>query len=428
MKKTERFSALLHKLVHSNRAVAVFSIVAALVLWLVISISENPQRTVTISGVPLNINTQGTIVETLGMNIVASDTTAVDVVVSGPSYIVSSLKSSDLNVSASLSEVTGAGTYKLKLSAGRGSSKTGYDIITVSPETVTVTFDVVDTKVFEIELVALGASATDGLVAEKPVIGDSSKSSIAVSGPRTVMSRIAKITAEAQFDGALSKTTSKNADLKFYDENGEELGADDTAMLELPFTSVDITVPIFKEKQVPVIMNSKSSAAVKAIPYEFSSETVTVRGEPSVIDSMTYAELELLDASRLSVGNTTDGKLVLEPSFVLPSSVRTVSSEHFKLTLDLSDYTSRMVRVTSIQTSGVEDGYKAAFSVSYIEITVCGPRAAVSNVLPSNITVTVDCTGKAAGVYSLPCTVSIPNYPSLWSVGTVTASVTVEKN
>ena len=426
MSKSNRLSGLLHKLFHNNRFVAVFSAVTAVIMWLVISISENPQRTTTISGVPLNINTQGTIISTLGMEIVSGHIETVDVVVSGPSYIVSSLKSSDINVSASLSDVTGAGTYELKLRAGRGSSKTGYDIVGVSPDTVTVTFDVVDTKSFEIELVALGASASEGLIAEQPVVSDSSNSSITVSGPRTVMSRIAKVTAEAKFNEELSKTAFKTAELKFYDEKGDLISEEDMKMLDLPFKSIDIAVPIFKEKTLPAVMNSKSSTAALSIPHTFSSNTVVVRGEPSVVDAMSYAELENIDMSKISTGSAKDGKVVLTPEFVLPSSVRTVGAEHFEVTFDLHNYASKTIRVTTMKTIGTGSGTKAVFASKYVEVTLCGPVQAINSVKADDIVVYADCTGKAAGVYSITCTVEIANYPSVWSVGTVTTSVTIE--
>ncbi len=425
MSKSNRLSGLLHKLFHNNRFVAVFSTVTALIMWLVISISENPQRTTTISGVPLNINTQGTIISTLGMEIVSGHIETVDVAVSGPSYIVSSLKSSDINVSASLSDVTGAGTYELKLRAVRGSSKTGYDIVGVSPDKVTVTFDVVDTKSFEIEPVALGASASEGLIAE-PVVSNPANSSITVSGPRTVMSRIAKVTAEAEFNEVLSKKTEKTAELKFYDEKGDLISEEDINMLDLPFNSMDIAVQIFKEKTLPVVMNSKSSTAALAIPHTFSSNTVVVRGEPSVVDAMSYAELENIDMSKISTGSAKDGKVMLTPEFVLPSSVRTVGAEHFEVIFDLHNYASKTIRVTSMKTIGTGSGTKAVFASKYVEVTLCGPIQAINSVKADDIVVYADCTGKVAGVYSITCTVEITNYPSVWSFGTVTTSVTIE--
>ena len=95
MSGSKYLSNLIHKLLHNNRFVAVFSLILAIVLWLVISVSENPQRTISLSGVPISINTQGTVVGTLGMEVVSdSHPQNVTVVVNGPSYIVSSLKSS----------------------------------------------------------------------------------------------------------------------------------------------------------------------------------------------------------------------------------------------------------------------------------------------------------------------------------------------
>lgn len=423
MKASRPLSTGIGKLMKNNRFVAVLSLILAIVLWLVISIAENPQRSISVGDVPITIHTQGTLVSTLGLDVVSKDQPVkASVTVSGPSYIVSSLMPSDISVTADLSKVTAAGTYELKLDASRNSLKSGYTILSVSPSTVTITFDVVETKSYHLDLVAIGASAADGLVAEEPVLSEAAKDTIEITGPRTEMSRIASVAAVAEVNDTLEKTTTFPADILLYDTDGKVLNAD---AFTLSFDTVNIAVPIFRERLLPVSLNDLSSAAITKMPVSFSSPTVTVRGEPSDVDEMSKAQLALIDVNNKEFLNGL-GKTVTVPiGFDLPASVR-LSMEGFTATFDLKGYTKRTVRVTNIKAKDLSGGNTAKFNTAYVDVTLCGPAAVLNALSPAGLTLTVNCSGKTAGTYNLSGTVDLSGFPSVWTVGDNAVSVTIQ--
>lgn len=415
MKRNNQLSKIIHKLFQNNRFVAIFSLSVALIVWLVISISENPQRTITVTGVPLTIDVQGTLVETLGMEVVSKDhPETVNVVVSGPSYIVSSLKGSDMSVSASLAKVTKSGRFTLELNANRNSSKTGYEILSVSPGTVDVTFDFVDTKTFTIIPSALGVSASEGLVAEKPTFVDASKSSITISGSREVLSKISRVEAVARANETLSETTIFDATLKFYDVDG---AAVDVSILDVPFDTVEITVPIFKEKLLSVKFGDNNlSTAFKNIPKTFSSNKVLVRGEPHEIDeleSVTIADIDISQIPKESIGKSA---YAYTPEFLLPSTVKVVGAEEFKVILNLSTYTTKDISVKTVIYKGLGDGLKASVSGTN-NITVCVLWNDAYKVKPETFETVIDCTNKEKGIHTAYFSVDAAKYPNLWILG-----------
>ncbi len=423
MKRNNQLSRVIHKLFQNNRFVAIFSLAVAVTIWLVISISENPQRTITVTNVPLTIDTQGTLVEEIGIEVVSKDLPeTVSVVVSGPSYIVSSLKGSDLSVSASLAPVTKAGTYTLELNASRVSSKTGYEILSVTPSTVSAIFDFVDTKTFEIKPSAIGVSASAGLILEKPTFTDASKSTVTISGSREVMSKIASVEAVANAEKVLSNTTVFDAELKFYDDNGKPV---DVSILNIPFNSVEITVPIYKEKTVPVIYSANSSQALKSIPYTFSSKTVVVRGEPQVIDTMTNIELADINLSDIPKDQIGKYSYVFTPSFKLPSSVKVVDGEDFTVKFNLSQYKIKTIE-KAVESKNLSTGFSAKFDKSKYTVTVCGPKTVINNMNAENITLWVDCASKGVGVYTEYLKTDFSKYPTVWALGKIEATLTIQ--
>ena len=115
-KEKKKFS--LGSLFYNNRFILPFALVASLVLWLSVNITQNAERERTISDITVNITTENTAVGALGLDVVSGGVgERVNVTVSGSSYVISSLSASDILITASLSEVTAPGTYEVPLSA-----------------------------------------------------------------------------------------------------------------------------------------------------------------------------------------------------------------------------------------------------------------------------------------------------------------------
>ena len=118
----------LSRLINNNKAILIFSIIIAVIFWLTIKIGQNTTTIRTITDITVNITTEDTAVGALGLDVISGGTNQkVNVRVQGPSYVVNALTSSDILVTASMSDVTAAGTYRLPLVATKnGTTLTGY--------------------------------------------------------------------------------------------------------------------------------------------------------------------------------------------------------------------------------------------------------------------------------------------------------------
>ena len=114
----------LTKLLYNRKFTISLSVFLAFVFWLIIMINQNPVRQQTFTDVPVNVSLDNTVAGENGMGLV-SDISAqkFTVTVSGPSYIVSSLKTDDFSLYASAAEITEPGTYDLEVFGTRGTAK-----------------------------------------------------------------------------------------------------------------------------------------------------------------------------------------------------------------------------------------------------------------------------------------------------------------
>lgn len=415
-KKQTPFSGLLY----NKKFLFLISLIMAVIFWLVITITQNPTRSMSISNIPVTINTEGTVVSELGLGIVGDYTDEVTVKVSGPSYIVSGLTNNDIMVTASLAEVKGAGSYKLSLTAARGGNTSGYTIVSVKPAEIDVTFDEFDTKTFNLVAVANGASAVEGLVAESAVITDSEQSAVILSGPQSEMNQIAEVRAVADVNKILSETTSYQARLVSVDKDGNELNLKN---ITYPDETITISVPISKKKSVSVVPSfiNVPKGYEKSVPHSLSTATVTVIGPPEKIDEISSVGTEDIDFANIDKTNKS-----FDVPLVLPNGVKIIENIEFvTVKVKIDDIGKKTFIVDKISASNLGKGLSANIS-SPIEVTICGEKQELKNLKVDRISLVIDAAASSAGEYTFDAKISIKNSKKVWGVGTYQVTATLK--
>ncbi len=412
----------INELLHNHKLIGVVSFITAVIIWLVISITQNPTREQIISGVPITVNTENTAVQQLGLDVVDDlSLSSVNVKVSGPSYIVTSLTASDVLVGVSLSDVNAAGTYDLQLSAVRNSNKIGYDILEVSPSTITVTFDNIDTKTFDIVAVANGVKAENGLIADQPAVTEGTDSKIEITGPRKQMEKVAQVCAVSDAVKTIGSTESFDAKIVLLDEKGEEI---DKSNFKIGKDSVKIAVPIYKKAEFnikPVFVNAPAVYG-SDVPCTLSETTVTVVGPPDVISDMTEVKLKPIDFATINSQN-----LEFDVELDLPTSVKTAdNADTVHIKLNIPRVSEKNFAVSDIRFTGLSNGLTAKAGNVIKSVKICGPAADVFKLSSKDLFATVDLTGKAAGEYTVNAVIGTNSADTVWAYGNYTIIVTVK--
>lgn len=421
MEKPKSGKGFLNRLFANRKFTIPLSIILAVVFWMVITLSENPQREVTISGLPVTIATANTVVEKLGLDVVGKLDTSVSVVVSGPTYIVSTLSASDLYVTANLSAVNAAGTYEIPLTANKVGTITGYDVLSVVPGKISLTFDYINEEEFPVEAVANGASAVEGLIADTPVVTNSEDSTITVHGPRSYIERIAAIRAVADVNEILSKTKSYDAKIVAVDSDGNVM---DDSLFTFSSTTVKISVPIYKQKTVkvlPTFINAPAGFAETPISYTLSEAEVDVMGAPETIDELN--EIRLAPINFYEISNTKNS---FDVALSLPNGVRLMDNiEAITVKINVSDYMLRVFDITDCRAVNVEGNLSAGKIPQIRNVKIFGPKAVMRKLKPTDLYAEVDLTGRKAGQYTVPVTVKSSASDKLWQVGDYTTVVVI---
>lgn len=413
----------LKKLLYNKRFTIPLSLITAFVFWLVIMISQNPDIDRTFTDVSVNINLENTFVSENGMEIIGDiSSQKFTVTIKGPRYVVSALQSGDFYVYASAATINAPGEYQLEVSGGKNTAVSDYEFISISPSTVNVNVDYVDTKEFTVKAHAEGATAVEGLIAETAVVSGTESDTITIKGPRTVINKIATVEAYAAVNKTLSESTTYDAEIRLYNELGEAI---DMTNLTLSENAVKVTVPISKSATVPVVAdftNLPDGFQKSSIGYSIDHQTVTVIGKPEAIDKITQVTLSAIDITSVSLSSN---KFDVSPK--LPEGVRLLDSiEHFTVTVDTSNYAEKTFTVSSIRFKGLSAGLNATSDTTVRNVKICGPKKALASLKEDMLYALVDLSEKAAGEHTVTVTVKSDSYNNIWQVGSYSTTVKIK--
>ncbi len=411
------------KLLYNRRFTIPVSIILAFVFWLLIVTKENPIIERSFADMTVNVNLENTIASENGMSLVGDiSEQKFTVIARGPTYLISALKSEDFNVYASAAAIDAPGEYNLEVVAIPNSANKGYEVLSVTPSTVKVSFDYIDTKEFTVKGMAEGVTAKEGLIAENAVVSGAESDTITITGPRTVINKIASVVAFAKVNKTLDASSTFDAEIKLYTEKEKEIKPENLTLSE---TKVKVTVPISKKKTVPVevaFTNLPEGFDRASLSYSIDHKNVTVIGTPEAVDKIKQITLSPIDISTVSRGSNS-----FDVSAILPDGIRLFDNiEHFTVKFSTNSYTEKTVTVSDFSIKNLDKNLSAVCS-KIKNVKVCGPRIAVNRLKSSKAYAVVDLSNKKAGEHSVEVLICFKDNDSIWAIGTYNTTVTIKK-
>lgn len=425
----EKKSFSIKTLFKNNNFVLLFSLIAAIIFWLVLTVTESDSEN-TVAGITVSIPIENSVVSEMGLDVIG-DTAGYQaaVTVKGPAYVVGTLTPNDIAVTASISGVTSAGSYELELRANKqaGNVNNEFEIVSISPSNIMVNFDYINTKQFVVMAQAKGASAVEGLVAENPVVSDSNYATLTFKGSRTNIEKIAKVVAVAEVNEVLSETKTFKSDLEIYDAENNKLPASNytiTAADGLAVSDVKISVPISKMKTVSVkaeFVNMPDAFKNSPIAHSLSYSSIDIIGPPKTIDNITSVSLSEINFDDISENNQQ-----FEATLILPEGVKSVDNiETVAVTISgLNNYVVRTFTVSNLVVSSKNGS--ATLSRNIRNVKIFGPKSELDRISSDDLFAEVSIDDLQSGEHTVSARIKCKTSDKIWQVGSYTATVNVK--
>ena len=405
------------KLTH-NLGLKIASVLISIALWLVAVNINDPisQRVYTVSVQLLNMSTltsSGKYVEVL------DNTDTVRVTVRASRSVFSDFTEKNIVATADVSKLTEDNLLPIEVA----SSKTGSKIESIKADKEFVEVRVEDMmklqKRISVEVLnepaegyMLGTLSTD-------------QNAVIISGPESVVERIARTQVEINVDGATSDVNI-TLPVYLYDAEGRKI---EDSRLSKSVNEVFTKAVVLQKKEVPIEYTVKGEPAegyIFAGEFIKNPKTVVIAAKPSVlknINSIIVDEGIDIEGADANVETTIELKKYLPDGVVLADGN---SNGNVNVTAVIEEEKLRILEIPleQITLSNVPDGYRARVRglEDTIMIKLVGLPSQVDVVTEGNLQGNIDVTGYllagegedfTAGTYYPPVNFVLPQYVSL---------------
>lgn len=384
--------------IQKNYRSLVLAFLLAFVFWIIVSVQISNNIEDKVNGIP--IETQVT--EYMSQNnlqIISDIKDTANITIEGKRYDISGLASTDFTATVNLSSIRGAGTYELPIQVEAKSNRKCTILETV-PSTVTIDIDEIITKEFPVRGIA-DISLPEGYYADEIV---TIPQTIALTGSASTINKIQRVEAQSTYHGEISESRQTGSDIIFYGAGDSKIPADN---IQKSVDTVSVSIPIYKQKELPLsltVINYPSNFDVDSLKFEIQPKTLTVASPDETIDNLSELSIGSIDISDIQLEKNSFIPIVLPDGYKNLSGNNTARVEWKLDSYRTNDFT---IGRDSINIINKPDNFNVNLITNALTITLMGPTERISEISPSDITVTLNLLGAALHEGSQDISVSI---------------------
>ena len=358
----------------NNVGIKVIAVVIAALIWLMIVNISDPEKTVIIYNIPINVTHEEVITD---MNMVYdSDKNAtVNITVSGKRSVVSKLSAEDFTATASLKELSKVNAIPVQVSAVQN---------------------------------YIGRKIT----IEKQSKHTLSKNMVTVKAPESLLDKIDRVVARCDIDGENEDFTTKSR-LYVYDKYDNILKSD---KIKLSSKRVSVSVTILNEKQVPIETPSVGTpeTGYHVGKVTVSPENITLIGKKEVLD--TVEKLVISDTINIS-GKTTDTVEKINIRKYLPEGTDIGQGEMdvISVVIKINKLVSKKFTINTdkIAIDGLNNSYEMAFVSKNINVELQGKDDVIKKITLNDIGASINLNNYKEGTETVNVSVTLPDGATL---------------
>jgi len=397
----------------NNLSLKVISVLIACVIWILVSGTVDPVRTnVRYSGVKVEVKNDGYILDAGKSYQIADEYQTVTVYVTGKKSVVEGR--TDIAVEADLTQIVNMDTnpayVPVTLKSVSGISE---EDVTIIPKTIPVTIEDTATKEFLVTGMSTGTPGSGYVVGECTT--DPEK--IQIQGPESVVNKIKSVVATVSADGMTMDAT-KKAKITLIDQNGEPMSEEYLQFFNISDDHyVNVLMKLWRDVKIKANYSGTPAKGYQVDKITTTPETISIAGSEAALkkleDNGNTLEIpgELINVDGINSDLEANVKLSAliseEDELKIPEEV----GQSVAVKVSILPYGSREydLKTDSIQIQGLASDLRASYNKDKISIRVKGTEANLDALKTGDIKAVIDLTGKTAGEYTIPVTITLPD-------------------
>ncbi len=382
----------------NNLSLKIVSFLFAIVVWLIVVNIGDPVTTKVYKNVPVLVIHEDFLTKEGQVYQVLENTDTVNITVRARRSVLKEIKEEDFSVTADMRELVYMESVRISITCEKYEDK--IEAIYQNHDTLLVSVEEMESREFVLELEAHGKPQegyTIGKIDFKP-------SHITISGPKSVVSKVNRVVAQVDVEGAYSQIEEQQAVPVLYDANGEVIS---NTNLSLSSHSFWVTIPIWPTKSVAVEVVPSGEAA-KGFSYDKVNcypTAVTITGEEETLKKVSSIEIPegVVDISNAE----KDLEIYLEIEQYLPEGIYLVDKDvsQIRVTVGISRQVTRnyQVAINRIGILNAPEDYRVNFGeTEAIAIALQGTSSELDQISEADIKATINLEGLGVGMHQVP--------------------------
>lgn len=409
---------------YNSKFLILLSLLIAFLSWLFVVQADQEKQTKTLKNISINMEETEDSIGKLGLRTLTVDQQQrVDVQVEGVIYEVGGLSGEDIEVKPDISKITEAGTYDVELRATVKDKNKQITIKSITPRTIKLKFDSLETRTFDIEERISDYSAPEGYQIRASTLNPAQ---VTVTGPEEEISKIYTVAAQQSLENAeLTSTYTGTIPLTFLDKDRNEL---DLKYVSPDVTEIQVTIPITKIKTIPLklnFINVPSGFNVNSLKFEMSNEEIEVDGPEDLLNKYDQIELGYINIRDSDLDSVYSFEVKLNTGLYNTRNIKNV-----QVKFDSEGMTRKKFNVQGVQLTNVPLNYKVtAITEEILDVEILGPQEVVDTLTAGDIIAEINLNESSSiesGRLELPVKISVPGKNNVWAFGSYQAIVSIE--
>lgn len=384
------------------------AVLLAILLWLYVTSTDNPLITYDIKNIPVTLKNENA-VQQAGLVVYNKNNAKykVGITVRGRRNDILTLNSSSLIAQIDLSNFKGKGenTFQPEIFG----LPNYIQFIKQNPSDIKLYLDTYIREKLKVYVRIAGMPKKDYTYISPVIKPDT----VYVKGPQSLLKTIDSVMVKVNIDGR-GDTMNASYPIQLMDKSGKEIRD-----IEFSPQNVDVTVPIYKKKDVPVevVTNGKLPDSYKLVNIAADPPYVTIAASDDIL-----SKINSLNTYPVNLSNATSSKTE-NVSLDIPDGVYMVNDANkVNVNINIQKIIRKSVTVKNIMIRS-SDGKKGAITTPSATITLEGAEDAINKLKDSDIILYVDITGLDSGKHKVPVKAEVPN--SVKNLGISPASMDV---
>lgn len=401
----------------------VYGLLAVLIsfgLWMYVVTVVNPEWEDTFYNIPVILENEEILLER-GLMLVSEDEPKVTLRLSGNRADMIKLNSSNITIRADLSRIYSAGEQTLSYSIvyPEGVPNNAFEILSQTPQQITLSVVERKSKDVDVQVIFNGTVAEQYIAFKDKATLDFEK--ITVTGPASVVDRIAAAKVEVNLDGQ-TETISQQYEYVLCDAEGNAVESD---WLKTNTEQVLYTLKIQQWKDIALRVDVISGGGMKQENCTITQtvDSIRVSGSEKLLADLG----DELFLGTIDLGMIENSQVISFAIPVMPEGVTNLSeTSTVDVTIQMPVFPIKEFAVTDIQAVNAT-GMNVTISTKEKVVKVRGPQAYLDIMTANDLKIHVDFTGAEAGTatYEAKVIVSDAFAGFVGAVGAYDVSATV---